>query len=235
MSSINFIDTVTHLPAEWANDVDALIYDVFQGAQTLGEVKDIMGFGTCAYQDANNVQIVGGDINATVIGLTTPANAKFENAWLVFDPTNARHAASKNYVDNSVLNAIQNFLTGVQAEVPLAGFGTIATPLRLNVNPVALPGVGARVLVQNPDDSVDSIPLGAIGGSNVLYYLYSGIANTVHLVSHMLGQKYVSVTVLNDLTDEVMIPLSIQYLDQDSLYITFTNPTSCKAIIMGAP
>lgn len=237
MSSINFVDTITNIPAHWANDVDALVYDVFNGAQTIEQAKQSLGFATMAYQDANNVQIVGGSINATDIGLTTPAEARFNTAWLVFEPVNARHAASKNYVDNAVDDAINMILSGVhvQAQVPLAGSGTLASPLRLNVDPVASPTVGTRVLLQRADDSIESVPaMSLVTGS--LSYVYDGsVPNTVHLVTHNLGQKYCVVTVVNADTDEIMIPLSVLFLDEDSLNITFSTPTACKAIVIGTP
>lgn len=79
MSSRNFIDAVTHVPADWANSVDALVYDVFGGAVTLNEAKEVLGLQGMAYQPDDEVFISGGTLNRVNIGVTTPAGTVVAN------------------------------------------------------------------------------------------------------------------------------------------------------------
>lgn len=102
MSSIHFTDAVTHVPAHWANDVDALVYDVFEGSQNKLQAMMALGVGTLGYQNANNVQIAGGDINNTVIGYAQPASAKFTNVVIEAPPNQPYHVPNKKYVDGRI-------------------------------------------------------------------------------------------------------------------------------------
>jgi hypothetical protein len=65
-----------------------------------------------------------------------------------------------------------------------------------------------------------------------LYYLYSGASSVSHTVTHNLGQKYCNVTVV-DGSDNVVIPLGISYVDNNSLTVTFSVATACKVVVTG--
>ena len=67
MPSITFIDAVTHIPADWANDVNTLVYDVFGGAQTVLDATNALGLGNMAIQSADNVTILGGILRTTQV------------------------------------------------------------------------------------------------------------------------------------------------------------------------
>jgi hypothetical protein len=99
MSSITFTNTVTHIPADWANDADALIYDIFGGAQTVVAARSALGIGSMALQNATAVSIAGGAIDNVNIGQTTPANAKFSNAEVINVGGGAQAVPNKGYVD----------------------------------------------------------------------------------------------------------------------------------------
>lgn len=168
MASITFVDTVTHIPAEWANDADALIYDVFNGAQNAIEARAAMGFGTMAEQGADNVQIAGGDINGTPIGLAQAAASQFTTVLIlnpVFDP---HHAATKEYVDNQIAGIIVADVTAIN---PISGIGTIGDPLTIIATSVASPSMGSQVLLKKPDNSYESAPISSLSGpANVLLF-----------------------------------------------------------------
>lgn len=106
MSSINFQDTLTHLPAHWANDVDALVYDVFSGAQTLQDARNALGLGTLGLQSKNSVQIDGGVINNVNIGLNVVCQGAFSTLTVQNDPLGPNDATPRRYVDDG-LAAIQ--------------------------------------------------------------------------------------------------------------------------------
>lgn len=65
-----------------------------------------------------------------------------------------------------------------------------------------------------------------------LYFLYSGASATTHTVTHNLGQKYCNVTVV-DASDDVVIPQSISFVDNNELTVTFSSATACKVIVTG--
>lgn len=68
-----------------------------------------------------------------------------------------------------------------------------------------------------------------------IYFLYeSESSDTEHVVEHNLNQKYCNVTVVDD-TDEVIIPSSITFDDENTLTVTFTSSVDCKVIVMGVP
>jgi len=66
------------------------------------------------------------------------------------------------------------------------------------------------------------------------YFVYSEqvTAAVSHVVTHNLGNKYVQVTVV-DSSDEVIIPESITYTDDNSLSVTFTQAATCRVIVTG--
>lgn len=187
MSSTHFIDTVTEIPADWANDVNALTYDVFNGAQNVAQALTALGLswavqtnlhanvtggtidaapigqttpaagtftvlqattqgtgandvalvpfvtsavatlqaslGSMSLQNATAVDITGGTINNTPIGLSTPAAAAFTSASVQAAPVNANDVANKGYVDSRI------------SGLPL--FGTMAVQ---NANAVTITG-----------------------------------------------------------------------------------------------
>ena len=72
MSSITFIDTVTHVPASWANDVNTLVYSIFNGSQTVEQAQIALGLGSMSQQQATSVIVSGGFIDAVTMGINTP-------------------------------------------------------------------------------------------------------------------------------------------------------------------
>lgn len=66
------------------------------------------------------------------------------------------------------------------------------------------------------------------------YFVYdgTGAAAVSHTVTHSMGNKYVSVQVV-DASDEVVLPESITYTDANSLTVTFTNAETCRVIVTG--
>jgi hypothetical protein len=103
----------------------------------------------------------------------------------------------------------------------------------------------AVTLVAGLDELAD-VTLNSVSGGQTLvagtdgefrnakfYHLYtSGDALTTHVVEHNIGQQYCNVTVV-DITDEVVIPQSITFTDNNNLVVTFTSAIDCKVIVMG--
>ena len=66
------------------------------------------------------------------------------------------------------------------------------------------------------------------------YFVYDGTGSSAvsHTVTHNMGNKYVGVQVV-DSSDEVIIPDSITYTDNNSLTVTFTQAIGCRVIVTG--
>lgn len=77
MSSTPFTGQVTQIPVEWANDANALIYDVFNAARTPEAACVALGLGTMARQNHNAVSIVGGSLDSVRIGDLWPSVGRF--------------------------------------------------------------------------------------------------------------------------------------------------------------
>lgn len=65
------------------------------------------------------------------------------------------------------------------------------------------------------------------------FFLYtSGAAATTHTVTHNIGQKYCTVTVINS-TDNMIIPDSVAFVSANSLTVTFNTAITCKVAVSG--
>jgi hypothetical protein len=61
-----FVNQVTHVPVDWANNISALVYDVFGVATTLDGARKRLGVAGMSYQDPTGVNIKGGSIPVKV-------------------------------------------------------------------------------------------------------------------------------------------------------------------------
>lgn len=77
MATTTFVDNSTVIVAEWLNEVDALVHDVFGGAATDAAARTNLGLGSIATQAASAVAITGGTLDGAAIGGTTPDSAVF--------------------------------------------------------------------------------------------------------------------------------------------------------------
>lgn len=102
-----FVQKVTVIPAEWANAVGDLVYDVFNLPKTINDVKRRLGLATLAYQSASMVEITGGNLNNVKIGASQPSTGNFTEVTLSgLTPRLPSHATSKQYVDAIVAQGI---------------------------------------------------------------------------------------------------------------------------------
>lgn len=73
MASTFYVNTVTHVEAEWANDTNTIVYTIFGGAQTKDQAKKSLDIGTLAAQAFDAVAIEGGFLENVSIGTHVPA------------------------------------------------------------------------------------------------------------------------------------------------------------------
>lgn len=102
-AKVLFQDSVTRVPAAWANSVSDLIYDVFGLASTKSQARKALGLGTAAEQDAANISLTGGAINGVAIGATAPSTGRFTAVTVTtLTPATSSHLTSKSYVDSKI-------------------------------------------------------------------------------------------------------------------------------------
>lgn len=65
-----------------------------------------------------------------------------------------------------------------------------------------------------------------------IYFLYDGASAFSHTVTHNLKQKYANVTVVDAATDEVIIPQSIVFANENSLTVTLNAQLAIKVVVM---
>ena len=107
MASVQFKDKVTSIPADWANDVNRLVYDLFQNPKTLGDLKDVLGLQILTQGGA--IKIINGSVDQTPIGMFTPAPAKFTTIQVTQPGTADTDVATLGSVRNAVTDAVKNF------------------------------------------------------------------------------------------------------------------------------
>ena len=107
MASIQFKDTVTKIPADWANDVNRLVYDLFQNPKALSDVKDTLGLQILT--EGGAIKIINGSVDQTPIGMFTPAPAKFTTIQVTQPGAGDGDVATLGSVRSAVADAIKNF------------------------------------------------------------------------------------------------------------------------------
>lgn len=102
-----FSDTVTLLPAVWANSVSDLVYDVFKQAKSVAEARQVLGIGGVAVQSPNSVLFSGGSVDGVTIGAHVPAPATFLSATSnTLMPEYPNSLTTRYYVDGAIASAL---------------------------------------------------------------------------------------------------------------------------------
>lgn len=123
-----FVDTVTHIHADWANLLSDQAFTVFEQARTKTQALAALGVGTLGLQNADAVQIAGGSINNATIGFAIPMQARFTVASMLVEPVAPDHLTNKRYVDNRWAQ--------LDSSVLHLGGGTMSGPILLYGMPV---------------------------------------------------------------------------------------------------
>lgn len=98
MNKPTFIDTVTHIPAEWANILSDLVFDVFGQARNTSAAIHALGVGTLGLQNADEALITGGAIDNTPVGMSVPMQGRFTVLSALVDPVSPEHAVNKRFL-----------------------------------------------------------------------------------------------------------------------------------------
>lgn len=154
--------------------------------------------------------------------------------------------AKLQYSTISLTDGVTTDAVALGETVTLSGTNGIAVTVADNAVDVELTA-GLEELVDVELGNVSTGPGGTSGsvltyqgrfdtwGPQRIYYLYeAGSAATSHAITHDIGQQYCNVTVVDE-ADEVVIPQSITFNNENQLTVTFTSALQCKVIIMGMP
>ena len=93
-----FQQAVTVIPADWANAVDNLVFEVLQQAKSVDDIKAVLGLGSMAYANLKNPTFNEAVLNKPAI---TGGTARFD-AVTTREPVRPEDAATRNYVDTAV-------------------------------------------------------------------------------------------------------------------------------------
>lgn len=138
MSDTTFTGQVTVIPVDWANDVNDLVYDVFNAAKTAAAARAALGLGSLALQEANAVAVTGGVINGTSLGAVVPSSGVFTTLRASGAPTISTDAVTLGYL-NTRLGSYSSMATMNPASVVLTGgttSGLVMTGGSLNGTPI---------------------------------------------------------------------------------------------------
>lgn len=130
MASTTFINKVTEVPADWANDVNHLVYDVFGNAQNANQVLAALGLTNIATFNPAAVVITAGSLDNVTIGATNPAiNIVSNNISVLTQPTQPNDVVNLSYLQTFTATQISTAVNALKAEL-----GTMAYQNANNVN-----------------------------------------------------------------------------------------------------
>ena len=131
---MQFANFVTQIPAHWANDANALIYDVFSGATTVAGARAALDLGDMALASSASVVITGGTIEGVNIGAVTPGTGRFTTAHVATAPTTPTGVVNKAHLDAALLplSTVGNLGTQDKASVEILGGNIDGTAIGTN-------------------------------------------------------------------------------------------------------
>ena len=136
--------------------------------------------------------------------------------------------------DNAAQAAVTSEANRAQAaEAVLATDISAEASARQAADATLTSGLAAEVSDRQAADALLSSAVDQINANlGKIYFLYDGAAATSHTVSHGLGQKYASVTVIDAATDEVIIPQAIVFGDANTLTVTLNAALAIKVVVV---
>ena len=146
----------------------------------------------------------------------------------------ASETAARIAGDNAAQAAVTAEANRAQAaESVLAADISAEAAERQAVDATLTSGLAAEVADRTSGDAALQAEVDQINANlGKIYYLYDGAAATSHTISHGLGQKYASVTVIDANTDEVIIPQAIVFGDANTLTVTLNAALAIKVVVV---
>ena len=111
MSSTIFQQTVTQVPADWANDVNRLVYELFGAPVSLAELNATLGI--TELRSGVGAVVVNGSVNGSPVGNTVPSTGSFTRVRVTNSWATANDAVTHSQLDTTVAGIV-------------AGIGTLA-------------------------------------------------------------------------------------------------------------
>lgn len=146
----------------------------------------------------------------------------------------AAETAARIAGDNAAQAAVTSEANRAQAaESVLAADISAEASARQAADATLTSGLAAEVADRTSGDAALQAEVDQINANlGKIYFLYDGASATSHTVSHNLGQKYASVTVIDATTDEVIIPQAIVFGDANTLTVTLNAALAIKVVVV---
>ena len=147
----------------------------------------------------------------------------------------ASETAARIAGDNAVQAAVTSEANrALAAEASLSADISAESAARSAADATLTSGLAAEVADRTAGDAALQAEVDTINTNlGKIYFLYSAAsASSSHTVSHGLGQKYASVTVIDANTDEVIIPQAIVFGDANTLTVTLNAALAIKVVVV---
>ena len=147
----------------------------------------------------------------------------------------ASETAARIAGDNAVQAAVTSEANrALAAEASLSADISAESAARSAADATLTSGLAAEVADRTAGDAALQAEVDTINTNlGKIYFLYSAAsASSSHTVSHGLGQKYASVTVIDANTDEVIIPQAIVFGDANTLTVTLNAALEIKVVVV---
>lgn len=179
--------------------------------------------GTSLTIGSNVVSVKDAGITTAKIANGSVTNAKLEYSWFNLAPNDS--AFSGGWDVNLGESVDIKGANGINITTTVSGLSVALTAGLDNLSDVVISSASAGQTLIKSD--------GGPFRNAKIYHLYtSPAAATSHSVAHNIGQQYCNVTVV-DASEEVVIPQSITFNDNNNLTVTFTSSIDCRIIVMG--
>lgn len=196
--------------------------------------------GTTLAKSANGLKVNAASITATELANDAVTENKIADGAVTEDKI-ANDAVTNAKLANSSITIVD----GDEGEAEVA-LGESLNIVGVNGAVVTAAGDTVTVSVEEATTSVKGVAafdddhftvtngvVSLASAPSKIYDLYTSEgASLSHSVVHNIGQKYCNVTVVDN-DDEVIIPQSIVFEDNNTLTVSFNTPVSCKVIVMG--
>lgn len=193
MSSTNFDNAVTVIPADWANDVNRLVYSIFGAPANLAQVQSLLGLAPVLSGGAFTV--INGTVNGTEIGGSQPSGGTFtrvrvtgSNSGLTDVVTHAQLASAVSGATGLIKDMAYQEATAVAIE------GGAIDGVNIGGS-IPGPGVFTTLKANNPVSGTDVVNIQTLNTRFSALPTFGSMASQVHTAVDING-GYIDNTII---------------------------------------
>lgn len=170
-----FTENVTHIPAEWANLLSTLAFDVLKQAVSSSDVLDALGLKSMATQSSSEVVITGGHINSTGIGTDEgECYGVFSDMRVKNPPSSPTSVVNEKYLRDTLSNTLATMLNlhlGGTVEGKLYYNGLASEPSEV----VSLSALAQYINNNLKQAPIQRVSIGGKGANTVVWDSFSRV------------------------------------------------------------